>query len=274
MSTGASWSASFGGATASAMRVYDDVLVPRLFEPWARLLIDRLELSPAEAVLDVACGPGSVARIASQQVGPGGRVTACDLSPAMLGIARAKPPVENGADITYLEAPADSLPATDGEFDAITCQQGLQFFPDRAAALDEMRRALGPGGRVGIAVWTEIDRSPPFSALGDAVEEAAGKEVADRYRNGPWGLPDGGPLAAMLERSGFTGVAVSTHTLPLTVEGGAAQLASTLAASGIAEHIARLSAGQSEQLLQTLMASVGSGPIESTTESNVLIARG
>ena len=62
------WAGSFESADISAMQIYDDVLVPRLFAPWARLLLDRLYLRPGEVVLDVACGPGSVTRLAATAV--------------------------------------------------------------------------------------------------------------------------------------------------------------------------------------------------------------
>jgi ubiquinone/menaquinone biosynthesis C-methylase UbiE len=63
--TSSAWAASFEAADISAMQIYKDVLVPRLFTPWARLLLDRLDLQPGEAALDVACGPGSVTRPAA-----------------------------------------------------------------------------------------------------------------------------------------------------------------------------------------------------------------
>ena len=72
------------------MNFYDEIMVPRMFEPFAELLLDQVNLLSGEAVLDVACGPGTVARLAALRVGPSGRVTGCDLSPAMLELARSK----------------------------------------------------------------------------------------------------------------------------------------------------------------------------------------
>lgn len=273
MSSGATWSAAFGGASTEAMRAYDEVLVPRVFEPWARLLCDRLELAPGDAVLDVACGPGSLSRVASECVGVGGRVTACDLSPAMLALARAKPPVEGGARIEYLEAPADRLPVSVASYDFVTCQQGLQFFGDRPAAVAQMHRALRPGGSAGIAVWTEIAHSPAMAAVADAIEQVAGAELADRYRGGPWGFPDAGPLAELLEHAGFRDVRVSRHALPVTYEDGAEQLYRTLAASGIIERLKELAGEQQQQLADALTRITGEGQIDSEMESNVAIGR-
>lgn len=241
------WAASFETAELSAMQVYEDVLVPRLFTPWARLLLKDLDVQPGEAVLDVACGPGSVTRLAAIEVGPRGRVTGVDLSPAMLAIAQAKPIAPGAAAIEYHQAPADRLPVAASDFDVAVCQQGLQFFSSPVAALAEMRRALRAGGRVGIAVWAAIEQAPAFATLSDAIREVAGDELADRYREGPWGLPDATELRELLAQSEFDAIRVTRHRLPLSFD-SAAQLVSTLAASGIAADLDALPAWRREQL--------------------------
>jgi SAM-dependent methyltransferase len=255
------------------MDVYASVMGPSMFTPWAELLLDELELAAGEALLDVACGPGSVARPAAARVGTSGRVTGCDLSPAMLAVAAAKPPVDGGAPIEYHEAPAERLPVADGAFDVVTCQQGLQFFPDRPGAVTEMRRVLRPGGRVGIAVWAEIDRCAPFRALADGIEAIAGADLAVRYRRGPWGFPDPEPLGALLEQAGFDLVRVARRALPVTFRGGAAQLVSTLVTTPLASEFEQLPEAQRRQLVDAVAARTGSGPIESRLESNVALAR-
>ncbi len=273
MSTGATWSASFGGAPVPAMQVYDEIMVPRIFEPWASLMVELLEIGPGQSVLDVACGPGSVARIAAQRVGAGGQVVACDLSSAMLAVAKAKPSLDAQTEITYLEAPADRLPVADATFDVVTCQQGLQFFPERSAAVAEMHRTLRPGGQAGVAVWTEIERAPVWSALGEALQRVLGSEIADGLRNGPWGFPNPEPLRELLEHGGFREVDMSKHALPLRFEGGPAQVVATLAATGIADRIEPLPAEQKQELVDTLATLAGDGPIDSEMESNIAIAR-
>jgi SAM-dependent methyltransferase len=249
--TASAWAASFEGADISAVRAYEDVLVPRLFAPWARLLLDRLDLEHGEAVLDVACGPGSVTRPAAIEVGPAGRVAGVDLSPAMLATARAKPAPPGAAAIEYHHAPAERLPVADAAFDVVACQQGLQFFSSPVAALREMRRSLRPGGRVAVAVWAQIEHSPPFAALEGALGEVAGDELADRYRSGPWGMPDADRLRELLERAGFDGVRVTREVLPLSFD-SAPQLASTLTASAVRADVDALSPRRREQLAAAL----------------------
>jgi ubiquinone/menaquinone biosynthesis C-methylase UbiE len=53
---------------ASVPKAYDEFFVPRLFEPWAKLLLDEINLQSGETVLDIATGPGTVARLAAVRV--------------------------------------------------------------------------------------------------------------------------------------------------------------------------------------------------------------
>jgi SAM-dependent methyltransferase len=241
MSSTQDWGASFAAASTSSMNFYDEIMVPRLFEPWAELLLDQTNPKSGQAVLDVACGPGTVTRLAALRVGPSGRVVGCDLSPAMLELARSKIAAGPSAPIEYLECPADSLRVSDDAFDVVTCQQGLQFFPERATALVEMRRALRAGGKLGIAVWCAIEDCPPFAALANALGRVLGAETATAYENGPWGFGDSDSLARLVEENGFTNVNVGRCELPLIFEGGPGQLLLTLHAASVATAIAQLS---------------------------------
>jgi SAM-dependent methyltransferase len=240
MSSGEEWGASFASASANSMSFYDEIMVPRIFDPWAELLLDQLNLRSGQAVLDVACGPGTVTRHAALRVGASGSATGCDLSPAMLDIARAKIAVGASAPIHYLQCPADALSVADHSFDAVTCQQGLQFFPNRPAALAEMRRALRPGGQLGIAVWADVKDCPPFAALGQALRHVLGDDVADSYEGGPWGFGNADSLARLVSDSGFANVKVRRHELPMVFEGGPAQLMSILHAASVSTILAEL----------------------------------
>jgi len=108
----------------------------------ARELVSRAALRSGASVLDVASGPGPVARLAAAAIGPGGRVVASDISRAMLAVAAAKPVDPAWAPIEYLECPATAIESPDESFDVVFCQQGLQFFPDRAGAV----REIAPSG--------------------------------------------------------------------------------------------------------------------------------
>ncbi len=249
MSGGSQWGASFTSASVGAMNVYDEIMVPRLFTPWAESLLDKMNLQSGENVLDIACGPGTVTRLAARRVGPAGRVTGCDLSPAMLELAGAKDSVDAGAPIVYMQCSADAMSTPDDSIDVVTCQQGLQFFPDRPAALFEMRRVLRRGGRLGLEVWCDIEDCPPFAALETAVRQVLGPDSADTYRSGPWGFGDSATLGRLVEEAGFTNVLVERHQLPVVFEGGPPQLLMTLHAAAVATALAQLNEAEQSALL-------------------------
>ena len=187
------------------------VLVPNLFEPWAELLVDALEPRPGTTVLDVACGPGTVARVLARRIGAIGHVFACDLDPTMIAAGAAVAPEHGAAAIEYAVCPADELTLPDGCVDAVTCQQGLQFFPDQVAALAEMRRVARPGARLAVNVWRTIEDMPLYGALVAAAEEVLGS--AGGLRERPFALGDPGLLAARATEAGWTEVQVTARDL-------------------------------------------------------------
>ena len=192
--------------------MYEQWLVGPLFRPWAEVLLDRLAPAAGDRVLDIACGTGIVARVAHERVGAGGAVVGVDVSPGMLEVARAVAPA-----VTWRDGSALDLPLAEGErFDVVTCQQGLQFFPDRPAAARQLRRARAPGGRIGGATWRPAEEIPIFTRLQAVAERHLGPLVDQRHAFG-----DGGQLAALLEEAGIRDVAVETVTRPLRFDDGA-----------------------------------------------------
>lgn len=267
------WETTFDG---TGTQVYEDLLAARMFEPWAERLLDQVGASAGQDVIDIACGTGSVARLAAARVGETGSVVGTDLSATMLAIARGKPPVEGGPPICYRECPADALDVADTGFDLVICQHGLQFFPDRRGALLEMRRVARPGARLGLAVWSEIDLCPPLAGLANALEEVLGGEAADGFRSGPWGFPDPDLLRVEIEAAGFSDVRVVVESLPITFEGGAEQLLATVAAAPVGEAVAALGPDGRADLVRAVEREVASiveeGVIRSHTTSNTALA--
>jgi ubiquinone/menaquinone biosynthesis C-methylase UbiE len=243
------WSAAFAGASVDAMRVYDDILA-RLFTPWAHDLIERLAPPVGCTALDVACGPGTVAHVLAMRITRSGRVIAADISPAMLEIARAKSVDPASAPIEWLESPAAPIRLADASVDLVTCQQGLQFFPDKRAALAEIRRVLRPGGRAGVAVWTQVE-DQVFRFLPEAIAKVVSKDLAMRYL-GPFSLT-GEDAAAHARAAGFANVHLERVTLPAVMPGGGHSLFNTLAAAGIAPEIAALDEGKRAALLSEVL---------------------
>jgi hypothetical protein len=140
-----------------------------------------------------------------------------------------------------------------------------------------MRRALRPGRRIGIAVWKRIGECPPFAVLSEAIRAVAGDELADRYAGGPWGLTLADDLRMLLEQAGFQGVRVADRVLPVTWEGGPAQLTATLTAAGVAGELEALSPPDKERLHASVAELsrplMSHGALRSQLASHLVIAR-
>lgn len=231
------WAATFSG---TSMAAYESALVGPLFVPWGDNLLDRVGVDVGESLLDVACGPGTVARLAAGRVGPSGSVVGCDLSGEMLSIARAKGQV-SGASIEYRQCTAEALQVDDDSFDVAVCQQGLQFFGDRVGALRELRRALRDGGRAGVSVWCAIETCEPFAVLAAAIAEVLGAEASADYRNGPWGFTDARHLHDEMSAAGFADVEVSRDEITVVFE-DADHLIRTLGAAPVGAKVQALDA--------------------------------
>ncbi|MGZ3546639.1 MAG: class I SAM-dependent methyltransferase [Gemmatimonadaceae bacterium] len=158
--------------SAEAAELYERYVARYILGPWSPLLVDVAHVGVGERVLDVACGTGVVARAAAERVGSAGRVIAVDLNPGMIAVARSLPtPV--GASIEWIERSALDLRLQDVSMDVVLCQQGLQFFPDKALAMREMRRVLARGGRLALSVWNGV------GLYNSAVGEALTRFVSD-----------------------------------------------------------------------------------------------
>jgi ubiquinone/menaquinone biosynthesis C-methylase UbiE len=183
--------------------IYERVLVRPLFRPFAEQLMAHLAVTRGDSVIDVACGTGIVARVARERLGPDARVVGVDVSPAMLAVAR-----DVDRTIDWRLGNATDLPVTAAEhFTVVTCHQGLQFMPDKAAAIGEMRRVLAPGGRVAIGTWRSLEDLSAVRELNAAVEQYVGPTTDVRHSFG-----DASALARLLVDAGFRDVDTRTLT--------------------------------------------------------------
>jgi ubiquinone/menaquinone biosynthesis C-methylase UbiE len=110
----------------SPASIYEMQLVPAIFEPLTRILIERARPEPGEYVLDAACGTGIVARLVAPMVGPSRRTVGLDYDPIMIEMARSLAP-----EIEWTQGDLQNLPFPDGFYHLVTCQQGVQYLPDR-----------------------------------------------------------------------------------------------------------------------------------------------
>jgi ubiquinone/menaquinone biosynthesis C-methylase UbiE len=189
---------------------YEQYLGPAIAHPWTRVLLEIAAPRPGERALDVACGTGSVARHVAPIVGAEGQVVALDINPDMLAVARALP-APAGATIEWLEGDAINLGLPNHAFDLVLCQQGLQFFSDRAAAVREMRRVLADGGRVAISVWQALERHPVYEALLEATARHLRSAVSTVDLS--FSLWDAEELRALLSDAGFQQITITARSL-------------------------------------------------------------
>jgi SAM-dependent methyltransferase len=189
---------------------YDQGLGPMIFVDYAADIARRVASSNPTRVLETAAGTGIVTRKLRDALSKDARLTATDLNPPMLEVARAK--FHAGEQVEFRPADATALPFADGSFDAVMCQFGLMFFPDKAKSCSEVFRVLAPGGRYVFSVW-DAHRYNPFGRI---THEVAGRFFpADppQFYNVPFSCHQIDPIKELLITAGFTGinVAVVSH---------------------------------------------------------------
>jgi ubiquinone/menaquinone biosynthesis C-methylase UbiE len=182
---------------------YERFFVPAIGEPLANDLIRLAALRPGERILDVACGTGIVARLASQQVGSNGMVAGLDVNPGMLAVARSITPAD--MSIEWYESDAEDMPLPDEAFDTVLCQISLQFMTDKLAALREMRRVLAPGGRLILNVPGPTAKI--FAIMASAMAQYISSQAAG-FVNHVFSLHDPTEIQQRLSEAGFRDIAV------------------------------------------------------------------
>lgn len=193
---------------------YERFFVPAIGAPLATDLVRRAALRPGERVLDVACGTGIVARLASQEIGAKGTVAGLDVNPDMLAVARSATPA--GSSIDWHEASAEAMPFPDASFDVVLCQMGLQFMPDKHAALSEIGRILVPGGRL---ILNMPGPTPQlFAIMGEALARHFGTEAAG-FVNQVFSLHDTAEIQNLISGAGFHDISVQSETKSLRLPG-------------------------------------------------------
>jgi SAM-dependent methyltransferase len=149
--------------------IYDRLLVPLLFEPYAEDLATRVMALRPKRILELAAGTGALTRALAAR-GDGASIIATDLNQPMLDLAAKRLPA--AGRVTWQQADAQDLPFAPGSFDAAACQFGVMFFPDKARAHDAVRRSLAPGGHYLFNVWDSIARNDFAAVLLGALAEA------------------------------------------------------------------------------------------------------
>jgi SAM-dependent methyltransferase len=185
----------------SIPKIYEKYLVPLIFEPYAVDLANRLASRSAARVLEIAAGTGVVTRKLASVLPESTSIIATDLNQAMLDQASAvgtKRPVE------WRQADAMQLPFQDEAFDAVVCQFGVMFFPDKAKGFAEARRVLRPGGVFIFNAWDRIEENEFADVVTTALATVFPEDPPRFMARTPHGYHDRSIIERDLANGGFT----------------------------------------------------------------------
>jgi SAM-dependent methyltransferase len=140
--------------SGSVPQLYEEYLVPLIFQPYAEDIAARAAQCQPSAVLEIAAGTGVVTRELAKRLPLGVQIIATDLNEPMLAQAAA---VGTARPVEWRQADAMQLPFGDEMFDLVVCEFGSMFFPQKPAAFAEVRRVLRQGGTFLFSVWDRIE---------------------------------------------------------------------------------------------------------------------
>jgi ubiquinone/menaquinone biosynthesis C-methylase UbiE len=192
--------------TGSIPEIYERFLVPLIFEPYALDLAGRLAKTGPQDVLETAAGTGVVTRAMASRLPASTRITATDLNQPMLDHAKGRQSADGR--ITWKQADAQALPFADQSFDAVVCQFGVMFFPDKAQGYKEARRVLKPGGRFLFNVWDKISENDFADVVTQALAAVFPQDPPRFLARTPHGYHDPERIRAELNAGGFTDISI------------------------------------------------------------------
>ncbi len=182
--------------------------------PVSAWMIEHLELQPGERVLELAAGPGDTGFMAAELVVPGGALITSDASDAMLEVARERARELGVENVEFKRLELEWIDMPTASIDAVLCRWGVMLTVDPAAAVQEMRRVLRPGGRLALAVWDRPEFNQWMTVPDRALVELGHAPLPDPDAPGPFSLSAPGQLQEILEAAGFVDVVVEPLELP------------------------------------------------------------
>jgi ubiquinone/menaquinone biosynthesis C-methylase UbiE len=193
----------------SIPEVYDRFLVPLIFEPYARDLAERLAQVKPHDVLETAAGTGVLTRAIASRLPAEARIVATDLNQPMLDLAATRQPGDSR--ITWRQADALALPFEDQSFDAVACQFGAMFFPDKVQGYKEARRVLKPGGRFLFNAWDQISENEFADVMTETLAKLFPQNPPRFMARTPHGYHDVGKIREELTVAGFASISIETR---------------------------------------------------------------
>ncbi len=236
--------------------------------PITERLLKLSEAKRGGRVLDMACGTGDPAFALSDAVGPEGYVLGLDLSEEMVEAARAWAESEGITNAEFRLIGSELSPGVEPQsFDCATCRHGLQFMPDATAALQEIRAAVKPGGRVAATTWGSPERNPNFTLPLEIIARHADLS-GEQGAPGLFALPDPAELELIFDTAGLEEIKTEVFTTPVARANDAASYWHSIetVAGPLVSLLASLTEEQRrairEDALATLRERFGDGPVE------------
>jgi len=265
---------SDSGFVGSIPEIYDTYLVPLIFEAYANDLAERTAVLAPKTVLETAAGSGVLARALAPRLAPEARYTVTDLNQPMLDHAASK----QGPDsrITWHQADALDLPFGKSTFDAVVCQFGVMFFPDRVAGYAEALHVLKPGGRFIFNVWDKIETNE----FADVVTQAAATVFPDDppsfLARIPHGYYDFELIQEELLTAGFSKISIDTleetSVAPSPRHPAVAYCQGTPLRNEIESRDASLLEHVTDRATEAIAARFGNGPVSAMIRGHVVTA--
>ncbi len=263
---------SFAG---SIPKLYDDYLVPLIFQVYASDLAGRAAALSPEAVLEIASGSGVVARALAPQLTDDSRYVVTDLNQPMLDLAADR----QGPDdrIVWQQADALELPFEDRTFDVALCQFGVMFFPDRVAGYKEVRRVITNGGSFIFNSWDRIEENEFADVVTRAAAEVFPDDPPRFLARTPHGYNDVNILREEILEAGFSDVYIETiaakSSAPSARHPAVAYCQGTPLRNEIEERDASLLEAVTERAAAAIAERFGSGPVSAKIQGHVVVAK-
>lgn len=244
--------------------IHERLMVPMLFDPYARHLADRVARHAPAHLLETAAGTGVLTRALASRLPADARIVATDLNAVLLD--RARTLLGEDGRIRWLQADARSLPLADGCVDCVVCQFGVMFFPDRVAAYREARRVMRIGGRFVFSVWDRIEQNAFVAVVQRILTKLFPADPPFFMQRTQHGYHDPAQISQNLREAGFG--AVTVEPVALTARAASALDAATAFCQGspLRAEIEERGPGRLEDVTRVVAESLGRtfgrGPIE------------